>query len=255
MSHDETFTETEAASPAEGSVSDGGAGADVESNAADAAASKSEPSLDRDAWAWATEHGAPEWASTVQLVSWLARGELPPHTLVWKPSWGEWLPAMQVAELAAAFPSVTPGSRRTARAAFDDTVAPPPVPVAHYPRLRLLAKDVLSETPAPPAAAAVPHGLAPAQAGRRGLRELDQVQKDVVTSQVPAAAMLEAALAMKRLGTPVTPSRANWSRLELGKFGETAPAGSSAAPVASLEPRTLSSLAVELPLPTSHEPE
>src|SRR5690349_6055388 len=68
-------------------------------------------------WAWATEHSAPERASTQQLISWLARGELAPHTLVWRPGWGEWLPALQVVELAAAFPQVTPGNRRVAQAA------------------------------------------------------------------------------------------------------------------------------------------
>ena len=92
-------------------------------------------------WAWATEHAAPEWATTVELVSWLARGELPPHTLVWKPGWGEWLPALQVTELAAAFPSVTPGSRRVARPAAG-AAEPPPVPVSQYPRLRLLARGL-----------------------------------------------------------------------------------------------------------------
>src|SRR3954469_2385536 len=103
MSHDETLTDTEAAPPGDGG--------------------------DGDAWAWATEHGAPEWASTEQLLSWLARGELPAHALVWKPGWGEWLPAMQVVELAAAFPSVTAGSRRVARAAPECALAPPAVPV------------------------------------------------------------------------------------------------------------------------------
>jgi hypothetical protein len=168
MSHDRTFPETEALSAA-GSQSDGGG-----------------------AWAWATEHGAPEMASTEQLIDWLARGELPPHVLVWRPGWGEWLPAMQVAELAAAFPSVTAGSRRVARVVQECTL-PPAVPVEHYPRLRLLAKDVLSESPLPPAAAVL-QGHAPAQAGRRGLRDLDHMQQELVTSQVPAAAMGERTL-------------------------------------------------------------
>ncbi|HKO94573.1 MAG TPA: DUF4339 domain-containing protein [Polyangiaceae bacterium] len=221
MSHDTTLTEIEAAHCAEGAA-------------------------DGEAWWWATEHGAPERASIVQLVSWLAQGELPPHTLVWKPGWGEWLPALQVSELAAAFPRVTRGSRRLSRLA-DDAETPPPVPVAHYPRLRLLAKDVLAESPQTPATA-ISQGLAPAQAGRRVLRDLDHVQQDVVTSQVPAAAMLEAALAMKRLGAPVTPSRAeHWGRLDLGNFGEAPPQR------ASTSARTLSPHALALDVPALAE--
>ena len=223
MSHDETLTETEPAPPGDGG--DGG---------------------DADAWAWATEHGAPERASTEQLLSWLARGELPPHTLVWKPGWGEWLPAMQVAELSAAFPRVTPGSRRVARATPDAALMPPPVPVAHYPRLRLLAKDVLSESPVPPLAA-ISQGLAPARVGRRVLRDLDHMQQDLVTSQVPAAAMLAAARAMKGPGTPLVPSRMeHWRGLDLGTFGEAPPQASARSPdvLSPNEPRTLSALEV-----------
>jgi len=245
MSHDTTLTEIEADGSAEGEPSDGGqAGEEVASYGAGPAPG---PSGDDDAWTWATEHGDPERASTEQLVSWLARGELPPHTLVWKPGWGEWLPAMQVVELAAAFPRVTRGSRRRSRL-DDDAETPPPVPVAHYPRLRLLAKDVLAESPLPPATA-VAQGVAPAQAGRRVLRDLDHVQQDVVTSQVPAAAMLEAALAMKRLGTAVTPNRAErWARLDLGTFGEGPLQASTSSPP------TLSPHALALDVPALPEP-
>src|SRR5688572_11472758 len=95
-------------------------------------------------WAWATEHSAPERASAQQLITWLARGELAPHTLVWRTGWGEWLPALQVVELAAAFPQVTPGNRRVAQAAPAGSSTPPPVPVGHCPRLRLLARDVVT---------------------------------------------------------------------------------------------------------------
>jgi GYF domain 2 len=235
MSHDRTIAETDTASPS-GDAQRG-----------------LEPSVDADAWAWATEHGAPEWASTAQLVLWLARGELPPHTLVWKPGWGEWLPALQVAEFAAAFPGVTQGSRRMARAAAE--VTPPPVPVAHYPRLRLLAKDVLSESGVTPFTA-VAAGLAPARVGRSTLRDLDLAQKDLVTSQVPAAAMLEAARSMKRPGAALAPSRSeHWSGLNLGTFGEPPPPASTPARAPASDPRTLSPLALELGSPASPEPQ
>lgn len=188
------------------------------------------PPADGGAWAWATEHGAPEWASTEQLLGWLARGELPPYTLVWKPGWGEWLPAMQVAELAAAFPSVTPGSRRVAQAAWDSSESPPPVPVEHYPRLRLLARDVVGHSTLPPFTSAS-QGIATAPAERRALRDPDYVQKDLVTSQVPVAAMLEAARAMKRVVSPAggegeeraapNASAERSRRFDFGTFGDT----------------------------------
>jgi hypothetical protein len=213
-----------------------------------AAAAQDGASIDAATWAWATEHGAPEWASTEQLITWLGRGELPPHTLVWKQGWGEWLPALQVAALAAAFPRVTAGSRRVARAASGNAAMPPAVPIAHYPRLRLLAKDVLSESPLPPAVAA--HPLAPVQAERRALRDPDHQQQDVVTSQVPAAAMLAAAHAMKQSGALATRSSAErWGRLELGTFGAAAPPALPPTALAALPPAALLPPARSLPPP------
>lgn len=201
-----------------------------------------EESNDASIWAWATEHGAPEWASTEQLVVWLGGGELPAHTLVWRRGWGEWLPAMQVAELAAAFPGVTAGSRRTARVA-SDVARPPPVPIAHYPRLRLLAKDVLSESPLPPRAApAASLSLATVAAERRALRDLDRLQQDVATSQVPAAAMLEAARAMKERGAPsLQRSAERWAQLQLGRFGDPPPPAQQ--PAACADPPVMELLA------------
>jgi hypothetical protein len=165
---------------------------------------------------------------------------------------------MQVAELAHAFPSVTPGSRRVARAAPDGAVAPPPVPVAQYPRLRLLAKDVVGESAVAPFTN-VSQGLAPAQVARRSLRDLDYVQKDMVTSQVPAAAMLEAARAMKRQGLPLPAGRAEGSgRLDLGTFGDQSlPASAQISGVesSSTPRRTLSPHALELVFPAQLDPE
>jgi hypothetical protein len=216
-------------------------------------------------WAWATEHSAPERASAQQLVSWLARGELAAHTLVWRPGWGEWLPALQVAELAAAFPHVTPGNRRVAQAAPAGSSSPP-VPVGHYPRLRLLAKDVVTGSGP---FTAVSQGLGRARAGRRSLRDLDELQHDVVTSQVPAAAMLQAARAMTALGPAGASSRAErWGRLDLGTFGEPPPRSGAGERVAQTIPepsrsssgphapgRTLSPHALELDFSTLAEPE
>jgi hypothetical protein len=251
MSHDRTLTRPEAVPEA---APDPLAG---EQAVADATNGPSpaplSPSDDAVVWAWATEHSAPERASAQQLVSWLARGELAAHTLVWRPGWGEWLPALQVAELAAAFPQVTPGNWRVAQAAPAGS-STPPVPVGHCPRLRLLAKDVVTGSGP---FTAVSQGLGPARAGRRSIRDLDELQQDVVTSQVPAAAMLEAARAMTALGPASAPSRAErWGRLDLGTFGEPPPPEPSRSPSGSRPPgRTLSPHALELDFSTLAEPE
>lgn len=193
-------------------------------------------------WAWATEHAAPEWASTVQLVSWLARGELPPHTLVWKPGWGEWLPALQVAELADAFPGVTAGSRRVARVAFDGAAAPPPVPVAQYPRLRLLVKDVIRESsgPYPPI---IPARLAQREPVLVRYRDADHAQQELVTTQMPAADMLEAAQAMQALD--MAAATGEQQRKDARHRTRTT------LPPATLPPPSLAPLALELDLPRS----
>jgi hypothetical protein len=264
MSHDRTLTRTDATPELARDLLAGVP--DV--THAPGGSSAAPPSLDGDAvmWAWATEHRAPERASTQQLIEWLARGELAAHTLVWRPGWGEWLPALQVAELADAFPQVTPGNRRLAQAAPAGSSTPPPVPVGHYPRLRLLAKDVVTGSEP---FTAVAWGLAPERAGRRSFYDLDELQKDVVTSQVPAAAMLEAARAMKALGAAGIPSRAErWGQLDLGTFGEAPPrAGAGerilrAIPEHTCSPpgsrpsgRALSPHALELDFPTQPEPE
>jgi hypothetical protein len=264
MSHDRSHTRPDALPEEDrGLLADGQAIADAERGQRAAPLSFS-PSGEAVVWAWATEHSAPERASTSQLVSWLARGDLAPHTLVWRPGWGEWLPALQVAELAAAFPQLTAGNRRIAQAA-PAGCTPPPVPVGHYPRLRLLAKDVVGGS-AP--FMAVTQGLAPARADRRTLRDLDELQRDVVTSQVPAAAMLEAARVMQALNPGGAPSRAErWSRLDLGTFGEAPPrsepdehpfrASPEASPPSSSFPpgRALSPPALELDFSTLADPE
>jgi hypothetical protein len=188
-------------------------------------------------WAWATEYEAPQWASTVQLVSWLARAELPPHTLVWKPGWAEWLPALQVAELADAFPRVSPGRRRVARVAFEAAVAPPPVPVAQYPQIRLQTKDALRESSAEHPVL-VARGFAPTEYVLVKYRDGDVAQQ--VTKQVPAASMLEAALAMQAPQVARRPESRHWSHQARAE---------TSLPPPTLPPATLSPLAVELGAP------
>src|SRR3954453_405897 len=95
-------------------------------------------------WRWATENGLPREGTEDELVEQLATGQLPGFALVWKMGWGEWLPAMQVAELAVALPFEPIPGRRTARPSNMPGVVPP-IPVSEYPRLRLLAKQSLHQ--------------------------------------------------------------------------------------------------------------
>ena len=138
------------------------------------------PLSDGPPWRWATEQGEPQEGSEHELIRQLASGKVPPYALVWKAGWGEWLPAMQVAELAAlAFPVASVAGTRSARpSSIPGDI--PPVPVSEYPRLRLLAK-------------AHPLGLPLHQ---------ECPEQEVITSEVPAAAMLQAARVMTEPSPP-----------------------------------------------------
>ena len=131
MSHDETLRKTDWATKDSSRMVDEGA-----------------------AWAWATRQGAAEWASTEQLVSWLGRGDLPPDLLVCKQGWREWLPALQLAELAAAFPPAEPGGWSGARQASTPSAAaaPPSSPTLspHALELALPASFTAAPTPEQP---------------------------------------------------------------------------------------------------------
>lgn len=128
-------------------------------------------------WRWATEGGVPQEGTEQELVQQLASGQVPPFALVWREGWGEWLPAMQVAELSAAFPRVA-GLRTARPSSVPGSI--PPVPVSEYPRLRLLAKET-------------PLGLS---------SEFECPEREVITSEVPVAALLEAARVMTEPSPP-----------------------------------------------------
>ncbi|HTV19410.1 MAG TPA: DUF4339 domain-containing protein, partial [Polyangiaceae bacterium] len=89
-------------------------------------------------WRWAIEDEEPQTGTEDELIRQLAGGRLPPYALVWREGWGEWLPAMQVEELAEAFPEASALGTRTARPSSIPGI--PPVPISDYPRLRHLAK-------------------------------------------------------------------------------------------------------------------
>jgi hypothetical protein len=151
-------------------------------------------------WRWAVEDDEPKTGTEGELIRQLASGRLPPYALVWRDGWGEWLPAMQVEELAEAFPEAHMLGTRTARPSSIPGI--PPVPVSEYPRLRHLAK-------------AAPLGWPDGFEGR---------DQEVITSEVPAAAMIEAARAMiqpsppRDLGLQLAVSRASRAPDELTPF-------------------------------------
>jgi hypothetical protein len=144
------------------------------------------------------------------------------------------LPALQVAELAEAFPRVRPGTRRVARVAFEAAAAPPPVPVAQYPQIRLQTKDALRASSAEHPVL-IARGFAPTEYVLVKYRDGDLAQQ--VTKQVPAASMLEAALATR------APQASR--RTEARRWSSELPAATTLPPP-TLPPSTLPPLAVEL---------
>src|SRR5690349_6904526 len=130
-------------------------------------------------WRWTIEDGDPQTGTEDELIRQLSTGRLPPYVLVWREGWGEWLPAMQVEELAEAFPDVRTLGTRTARPSSIPGI--PPVPVSDYPRLRHLAK-------------AAPLGWPDGFEGP---------EQEIITAEVPPAIMLEAARVMTEPSPPI----------------------------------------------------
>ena len=131
-------------------------------------------------WRWAVEGGEPQVGTEDELLQRLSTGRVPPYALVWREGWGEWLPAMQVAALGEAFPELTGVGTRTARPSSIPGI--PPVPISEYPRLRHLARV---------APLGWPDGF-----------ESPEDEEEVITSEVPAAVMLEAARVMTQPSPP-----------------------------------------------------
>lgn len=99
-------------------------------------------------WRWVGEDGVEKPVAEQELIAELSSESLPNYTLVWKKGWLEWLPAMQVAELAWALPSgkaddpVKPRERQEA-------MVPPAPPLYRYPVLKRRAANLRSDRPAP----------------------------------------------------------------------------------------------------------
>jgi hypothetical protein len=99
-------------------------------------------------WRWVGEDGVEKPVTEQELIAELSSESLPNYTLVWKKTWLEWLPAMQVSELAWALPSgkaddpVKPRERAQA-------MVPPAPPLYRYPVLKRRAANLRSDRPAP----------------------------------------------------------------------------------------------------------
>lgn len=106
-------------------------------------------------WRWVDIGGEQHKVRQDDLVAALRRARLPPHVLVWRSGWGEWLPAANVGELRHAFTAEQSGPAASVRV-DDSIVSPPPPPLGHYtlkvPRGMLtLEKPGTSSTPPRPA--------------------------------------------------------------------------------------------------------
>ena len=88
-------------------------------------------------WSWVAEDGTEHAVDESELTFALSSEELPPHILVHKSGWGQWLPAMQVAELQWALPAGRSDNARTPESG--DKPAPP---LAQYPGVKKRARDI-----------------------------------------------------------------------------------------------------------------
>jgi len=79
-------------------------------------------------WSWVTADGKVMTGAKGELMLALRSGKLGPPTLVWRPTWGEWLKASQIAELAGVLPFDQVEPARVARR-IAAQVSPPALPV------------------------------------------------------------------------------------------------------------------------------
>lgn len=86
------------------------------------------------AWSWVGEDGVEHRGSENQLTDALATGRLAPYTLVTKPEWRDWLPAMTVVELQWALPAGTADNPR--RPLPRENLPKLPPPLGEYPLFR-----------------------------------------------------------------------------------------------------------------------
>jgi len=110
---------------------------------------------DAQEWRWVGEDGVAKTVTEQELIAELSSESLPNYTLVWKKRWLEWLPAMQVAELAWALPAGKADNPIKPREK-DTAVTPPAPPLYRYPVIKRRAANMKTEKPSEPRAAAAP---------------------------------------------------------------------------------------------------
>ncbi len=146
---------------------------------------------DNQEWSWVGEDGTEHAGDESELSFALSSEELPVHTLVCKKGWGEWLPAMQVAELQWALPAGRADNPR--KPAMGRKPKPP---VELYPSLKKRARDIARGIidPAAESSLSLPSITRPPAARSRA--ELDRVHQafsasdqDEPTLQIDADAL------------------------------------------------------------------
>lgn len=101
------------------------------------------------AWSWVGEDGVEHRGSENQLTDALATGRLAPYTLVTKPEWRDWLPAMTVVELQWALPVGTADNPR--RPLPRENLPKLPPPLGDYPLFRQRHHNLLQYAASLPA--------------------------------------------------------------------------------------------------------
>ena len=143
---------------------------------------------DASRWSWVTPDGKVLAGAKGELMLALRSGKLPAPTLVWRPTWAEWLKASQIAELAGVLPFDQVEAPRVARRVATQ-VSPPPLPAPGSSQpppapMRGAAKQSLPPPPPQRGKSQPPAG------GARGQAELPR--PNVFGSRTPTAAGLGA---------------------------------------------------------------
>ena len=155
-------------------------------------------SEDSKEWRWVGEDGAQTTLSEQELIAELSSESLPHYTLVWKKGWAEWLPAMQVVELAWSLPPgkaddpATPKEKKSAD-------SPPAPPLYRYPVIKRRAQNLKSDKPPPERPVRVPSMRAGAAKAAKSAAKIEIPKARVPTFEEPPEPALTAGLRLPPL--------------------------------------------------------
>jgi hypothetical protein len=133
-------------------------------------------------WHWVSEDGSEREVSEEELIAGLSSEHVPVYALVWREGWGEWLPAMQVAELSWALPA---GQADNPRRPSSGSHQKPVPNLASYPLLRQRAAKIREQGTTNPNAEAALRPRAPAP---KSTRRVDVPQQPSLTLPKPPLA-------------------------------------------------------------------